>query len=49
MLKDYENISLVIVTNHNTSLMNSIAKIFFTSYDLSYDLLCQYHITKYEI
>lgn len=42
MLKDLENIFYVIVTNHNTSLMNYVAKIFFTSYLL----VSWYHITK---
>lgn len=42
MLKDQENMSKVIVTNHYIALMNSFAYMFSTSYAL----LCRYHIIK---
>lgn len=42
MLKNQENMSNVIVTDHNTALMNSVAKVFHTLYAL----LCKYHVTK---
>lgn len=44
MLKDQENMPKVIVTNRNTTLMNSIAKVF----PASYVLLCRYHMAKKE-
>ena len=42
MLKDQENMTQVIVTHCDTTLMNSIATVFPTSSIL----LCKYHITK---
>lgn len=41
MLKDQENKSKFIVTDHDTTLMSSVANAFHT-----YALLCSYHITK---
>lgn len=41
-LKDKEDTMKVIVTDHDTTLMNSVAKVFPTSYAL----LCRYDITK---
>lgn len=42
MLKDQENMPRAIVTAHDTTLINSVAKVFPTSYAL----LCRYRITK---
>lgn len=42
LLKDQENMLNVIIIDRHTALMNSVAKVFPTSYAL----LCQYHITK---
>lgn len=42
MLKDQEEMLKVIVTDHDTTLMNLVAKILPTSYAL----LCRHHITK---
>lgn len=42
MLKDQENMTKFIVTDRDTALTNSVAKVFSTSYVL----LCMYHITK---
>lgn len=42
MLNDKEEMSKVIVIDYNTTLMNSVAKVFLTSYAL----LCRYHTTK---
>lgn len=42
MLKDQKNMPNIIVTNYDTILMNSVAKVFPTSYALLY----RYHITK---
>lgn len=42
LLKDQENLSNVTITDQNTALINSVAKVFPTSYTL----LFQYHITK---
>lgn len=42
MLKDQVEMPKVIVTDHDTTLMNSITKVF----PNSYTLLCRYHITK---
>lgn len=42
MLKEQENMSLVIITDRDNALMNSVATVFPTSSAL----LCKYHITK---
>lgn len=42
MLKDQEDMPKVIVSDRDTDLMNSIGKVFHTSYTL----LCRYHMTK---
>lgn len=42
MLKDQKNMPQIIITNHNTTLMNSVAEVFPTSYAL----ICRYHIIK---
>lgn len=42
LLKDQENMTHVIVTDHDTVLMNLVENLF----PISYDLLCRYHVTK---
>lgn len=42
ILKDQENMSQVILTDRDITLMNSVANVFSTPYTL----LCRYHITK---
>lgn len=42
MFKDKEDTPKVIITDRDTALMNSVSKVFPTSYTL----LCRYHITK---
>lgn len=44
MLKDQKKMLKVIVTDRDTALMNSVAKVF----NISYALLCMYHIKEYD-